>query len=862
MLPSGEKRKEGAARGVLWVLLAAVGSRLASLAALVFLARLLAPSDFGLLAFALVYITYAETVADLGAGMALIYWPSRREDAAQVAFALNVGTGLLCFAITEAIAPAVAAFFGNPEGTAILRVLALTFPIKALGNTHDALCQKDLRFRARIVPELGLAVAKGLVSVTLAVAGVGVWSLVWGQLAGTVLWTALLWRAVSWRPRRSWPSGLLGPMLEYGRGIVAVNVLAAVVHHVDLVIVGRMLGATALGLYHIAGKVPEMTITMAMWAVSRVLFPALARAHSEGRATSGPYLAALQYSSLITMPAAVVLVALAEPIVLVLFGPRWIDAAPILRALAVYAGLRSLGTQAGDVLKAAGRPGLLAALGLLRALVLVPALVFAAGSGLMAMASVMAAVTGATLVLSIAVAGRAAKVRLSQVASALRGSMLAATIVGGALWAWSALGRPARDPLGLAISLAVGGCAYLFALRLASPDAFARLRCALTPARAKRPPALGVSGRFLVPLSGAPLRYFLSSLFVPYKARERLARRLPPVLGARLILSRVAQTGSDSRDLAAAVSDGELWRGTPLEGREGLCAIVAHDAPDGPRDRLVAFVFGAEERRPLAVLKRRALDGTGVSLRHEWEGLRRAAAASPPSLAATVPAPLAFEEHDGSEVLLLGWLPGRSAYGELHAAAWPARHARRHFEQAAHWLVRFQAATRLAGRSIETPAGDVPICAAHGDFWARNLLFDGGRLAGVVDWEHFRREAPAYEDLFHFALTYGSSFPWSHRRQSPEEAFRLTFLAENAVSRGVTRYLQIYCAGSGLPLSALPTLFDLYLSVEWQRCPARERTLGPRFQAMLAGSERSVCARLADARTAASVASRLLRERA
>ena len=798
--------------GIAWVLFALVAGRLVSVAALAVLARWLAPADFGLLAFALVYLAYVETVGDLGAGMALIYWPGRRRETAQVAFLMNLGMSFLWLGLTLAVAPAVAAFFGNPAGTPILRTLAWAFPLKALGNTHDALCQKELRFKARVVPELGLAAVKAVVSVTLAAAGLGVWSLVWGHLAGTALWTALLWRVVDWRPGREWPRDLVGPMLRYGRGIVAVNLLAAVVHHADLVVVGRMLGPTALGLYHVASKVPEMSITMVMWAVSRVLFPTLARARREGRGAAGTYLAALRYGSLVTIPAAVALALLAEPLVLVLFGPGWTAAAPVLRALAVAAGLRSIGTQAGDVLKAAGRPGLLAALGGLRAALLLAALVVAAPAGPAAVAWAVAAVTGMTMLVNLAVAGRVGGIASRDVVVAVRGSVLAGAAVGAVLWAWTSFIGGANGPVGLACALLAAGAVYFTALTVAGPDMLVR---ALGRGSCAGGGAAAMAGRFLVPLEAGPLRYFHRLLLVPYHGRQRLARRLPFHLGAPLMVDPSRRPAPAAVALAEAVSrpGSGLFHGTPLEGRAGLRAIVAHDAPETGRDRLVAFVFERGARRPAAVLKVRAANGPGPSLRREWEALRRGAG-WPAPLARTVPAALAFHERDGTEVLLQGVVPGRSAYAEMHASLWPRAALGRHFEGAAHWLARFHAATRVDDATGTQAA--VPRAAGHGDFWARNVLWRDGHVAGVVDWECYREQAAPEEDLFHFPLTYGLGYPWSRKRDTPtEEAFRLTFLADNPLSRAVGRYFRVYCAETGLPVATLQSRLADHVATSW-----------------------------------------------
>lgn len=474
-----ERTAPAATRAIGWSFLGLAASRLVTLAGLAALARLLAPADFGLLAFALVSLAYIETISDLGIGAALVYWPSRTADAAQVAFVLNMALAGVWLAATIALASPVAAFFGSPQGEAVLRALAWSFPIRALGATHDGLCQKDLRFRARIVPEVGQATAKAVLSIALAHAGFGVWSLVWGQLLGLLAWVLLLWTVVPWRPRWHWPAGLIGPMLAYGRGVVAVNLLAAVTHHADLVVVGRMLGATALGFYQMAGKVPEMTITVLVWVTSRVLFPAFSRMRAEGQAIGEAYLAALRYVSVISVPAAVGLAALGEPLVLTVFGEAWEPAAPVLRALAVYAGVRSLSTPAGDVLKALGRPGLLAALSALRAAVLVPSLIAAARFGVVPVAVTLASVTAAALFVNTAVACRLTHVTVARAIGAVRTSLLAGAASALALLAWNRWSADMAPGPGLAGGALVGLGVYAVAVRVLSPGLYAQARGAL-----------------------------------------------------------------------------------------------------------------------------------------------------------------------------------------------------------------------------------------------------------------------------------------------------------------------------------------------------------------------------------------------
>jgi PST family polysaccharide transporter len=451
---------------------ATIGGRLISLFSLAILARLLAPEDFGLLAFALVFLGYLETVGDLGTGAALVYWSDRWRDVAQLTFIANLLMGVVWVGVALISASFVADFFGSPEGEPVLRALAWAIPLKALGTTHDALLQRDLRFRTRLVPEVALLATKATISVVFALRGFGVWSLVWGQLAGQGLSTVLLWALLPWRPRAYLPRDLIRPVFEYGRGIVSVNVIAAVVHHVDIVIVGRMFSVAILGLYQMAFKIPDIAVTLLVRITSKVLFPALARIRGVGGHLRDMYLPALRYLSLLTVPATVGLVMLAEPLVLVLFGEQWSGSAPILKAIAVYTGVKALGSYVGDLLKAMGRPGLLALLGTVRALVLVPALILAASQGVQAVAMALVGVTVVTTGVNLALAGYLLQVRWNAILKALGPSLVASTPLLVTLLIWDRIAASFPPVVQLAAGFLLGTTVYLLSVSLAAPEVF------------------------------------------------------------------------------------------------------------------------------------------------------------------------------------------------------------------------------------------------------------------------------------------------------------------------------------------------------------------------------------------------------
>ena len=474
-----------AAWGVVWAVAGAVAVKTIGLATLVVLARLLVPGEYGLFAFCLVYLMYFETVGDLGTGMALVYWPDRTRDVAQITFVINLVSGGMLTLLAFVTAPFAARFFAMPEAVPLLQVLAWSFFLRGLGNTHDALCRKDLRFRARLLPEVGLAAVKAGVAIPLAVAGFGVWSLVWGQLAGVAISTLLLWFVVPWRPERHWPNDLLRPMLRYGAGIVAVNVLATIVHHVDAVVVARTLGPAALGIYQIAYRLPEIIVSLLVWQTGKVMFPSFARLRAAGGDIGAAYIVSLRYLALFAAPAGLGLFLLAEPLVLALFGANWAAAAPVLRALALYAALRALAAPTGDVLKAAGRPGLLAALGLVKAILLVPCLVLASRGGLVAVAWTVTGTAALTTLLSLSASARIAHVPALSIIAALRPSLAATAVLALAVAAGTWVTRGATPTLTLLAGSATGITAFAVVIARLDPSLIRNLTAALR--RPRRP---------------------------------------------------------------------------------------------------------------------------------------------------------------------------------------------------------------------------------------------------------------------------------------------------------------------------------------------------------------------------------------
>ena len=458
----GEDLARTAAGGVMWQGLSYFSGKALVLVSTAILARLLSIDEFGLVGFALVFITYAEVLTDLGVAQALVYFPAdrRRNDAA---FALCLSSSAALVATAFVAAPAIAGFFDEPEVTNLFRVLSLSLFFAALGQVPDALIRKELRFRNRLITDLTRAVAQGVVSVGLAIAGAGAWAIVYGYLAANLARSIAAWMLVDYRPSARffrYDRDIWRPMLKYGTASAANGLLLSLVFNIDYLIVGKMLGKEALAFYTLAFRLPQMAIINIFHVLSAVAFPMFSRVREDvGRLRRG-YLRGVRLQTVFGVGAGVTLAAVAPMLIEVVFGvPKWSGAIVPLQALSLYASFRSLGIGAVDLYKGMGRPGLAFWLSVIRLAVLLPALLVATDGGIDAVSWTQAGVALGLAAMMQVVAARILELPLWELTRALLPSIavgMAAAVGGIAVRLWLPGPALARLMAGL---VAAGVCA-------------------------------------------------------------------------------------------------------------------------------------------------------------------------------------------------------------------------------------------------------------------------------------------------------------------------------------------------------------------------------------------------------------------
>lgn len=473
-------------RGMTWAYGSYVGGKLLVLLSTAILARLLTPEEFGLVALALTFMALLEGLSDLGLSGALVI--QRIEvlhERAETVFVSTIAIGLVLSLAIVALSPLAEAFFDEPGLTGLTAALGANFFLRSLGATHYALALKGLDFRARTAAEVAGVIARGLTGIALALAGLGAWSLVIGYLVGTLVLDAAIWAMVPWRPKLEPRREHFGEMVRFGGTLSGVNVVTALTTNADYAFIGRVLGATALGLYTLGFRLPELLIINISVVAGQVLFPAftVVDPDSLGRA----FLISLRYTVMIGLSLATGLAILAEPLIVIAFGDQWLGSVTVMQILTVYALGITIGIPAGTAYKATGRAGVLLKLGIVRLSLLVAGLLLFTDLGINAVAACQATVAGMAAVFGLWLASRLLQVGLFPIVREIWPSVVATAVMAASLIGVAQIVQ--GNVLVLLVSAVVGAGAFGGTVWVLRPNWIGYLRARLFARReAPEPP--------------------------------------------------------------------------------------------------------------------------------------------------------------------------------------------------------------------------------------------------------------------------------------------------------------------------------------------------------------------------------------
>lgn len=319
------------------------------------LARLLAPSDYGIIAMVLIFISIADVFVSSGFATALIQKKDSDATDFSTMFYCSLAVSVLIYAGLFLASPVIAGFYREPVLVIVLRVFALRIPLSVYNTIQHAYVSRHMLFRRFFFSTLFGTLASGVVGIAMAYAGCGVWALVAQYFSNTIMDTLVLAVTVPWRPRLLFSWKRAKGLMDYGSKILLADLSGTFFMQLRSFVIGKVYTSADLAYYNKGLQLPSLITTNISASVMAVLFPAISNEGGNTQRVKQISKRALELMSYVMFPLLGGMAAVAEPMILFLFTEKWRACIPFVQLLCISSAIGLLSTISLQSIKAIGR---------------------------------------------------------------------------------------------------------------------------------------------------------------------------------------------------------------------------------------------------------------------------------------------------------------------------------------------------------------------------------------------------------------------------------------------------------------------------------------------------------------------------
>lgn len=327
--------KRQAVSGVTWTSIERFTQQVIQFVIGIAIARVLAPSDYGVVGMTAIFFSVAATFVDSGFGSALIQMKDRDEVDFSTCFYFNAVVGVLLYAVLWFVSPAIADFYRTPILCDVTRVLGLTLLVNSLTISQTAKMTAEMRFKEMAVISIVTQLATGAIGLYLAYDGWGVWSLVLQQLGSSVTRLLTMELFLRWRPKLVFSVVSFRHLFSYGSKILCSSLINTIYDNLYTLVIGRTFSAKDVGFYNRGNQFAVLPTNTILSIFMKVAFPLMSQVQDDVDKLRTAYMKFLRVPIFILYPMLFGLIALAKPLILVLLGEKWIPAVPLLQVLCI-----------------------------------------------------------------------------------------------------------------------------------------------------------------------------------------------------------------------------------------------------------------------------------------------------------------------------------------------------------------------------------------------------------------------------------------------------------------------------------------------------------------------------------------------
>lgn len=341
--------------GFFWQLSQKVLCQVVSFGISVVLARLLLPSDYGVIAICSMFLVLTGIFIGGGLGTALVQKKNADDKDFCTVFYSGLVLSIVVYLAVFFAAPYIAIFFKNEQITAVIRVLALSMPIGTLSGVQNAFVSKQMIFKKFFYSSLIGTIASGAVGLGMALTGFGVWALVGQNLVSTITNTLVLFCIIDWHPKLIFSYERFKQLFSFGWKMAVVNILTTFFYQLKGYVIGYKYSAAQLAYYNRGEGLPGILYNNINGTISDVLFPALSQLQDDKEALKRALSRAMRISSFFLIPALFGLAAISDKLVIIIFSEKWAPSIPFMQVICMISCSDILGMANYQAIKAVGR---------------------------------------------------------------------------------------------------------------------------------------------------------------------------------------------------------------------------------------------------------------------------------------------------------------------------------------------------------------------------------------------------------------------------------------------------------------------------------------------------------------------------
>lgn len=325
--------KKKATKGLLWSSVERFSNQGVQFLFSIMLARLLAPSDYGIVAMVVIFFAIAQTFVNSGFSSAIVRKKNRTEADLSTCFYFNILVGFGFYILLFLCSPFIADFYDQPILSPIVKISGLTVLINSLCIVQQAQFTIRIDFKTQAKVTLTSTVISGILGILLAYLGYGVWALVWQGVIGSFIRMFLLWLFSKWRPRESFSKDSFHYLFGYGSKLLASGLLDTTYNNIYPIVIGKFYSPAQLGNFSRAqgwASLPSSNITDIL---QRVTFPVLTEMQDDDERLATNYRKLLRLSAFVVFPLMMLLAAVASPLVRAVITSKWDACVPYLQII-------------------------------------------------------------------------------------------------------------------------------------------------------------------------------------------------------------------------------------------------------------------------------------------------------------------------------------------------------------------------------------------------------------------------------------------------------------------------------------------------------------------------------------------------